>query len=338
MRGELSTQDNQWECSRTLSSDLGFSSGTELFQVLANPTPTPSTDPIALRNKFQVIYIAPGVSSTDYTYLQRMVAPGGVIDRFVSLGGVAVINTAGLPADQGQVAPAGVTLATATAHNSEEIAAPDHPYITGLGYGGNLLGTADFDNWGPTQPTDLGTLELTNLAATPTTVLAHAGDQATWVEYRHGEGRVIVTTLSYCWAADPSVLTPSQRAATANLLRYGSFFSGSAFTPAPTVTATGSPTPTFTPRFRTPTPTPVRTGSPTPTATATPTPPCPGDCTRNGVVTVDEILSAVNIALGHAQLDACTPADTNRDGQITIEEILAAIDVALHGCPSIPAG
>jgi hypothetical protein len=309
-RGELTTQDNQWECSRTLASDLGFSSGTEFFQVLA------TSDPFVLRNKYQVVYIAPGISSSDYTYLQRMVGQGGLIDQFVSLGGVAVINVAGLPlpappADPGQVAPGGVTLATTTAHSSEDITAPDHPYISGLGFGGRPLVTADFDNWGPTQPTDLGTLDLTHLAATPTTVLGHGGDQPTWVEYRHGDGRVIVTTLSYCWAADPSVLTPSQRAATTNLLRYSSFFSGSAFTPAPTVTATGSPTPTFTPRFRTPTltSTPVRTNSPTPTPTATP------------VVTLADVIGAI--------FGDSTPAgaDANQDGSVTAADVPALIQL-----------
>ena len=300
-RGELTTQDNQWECSRTLASDLGFSSGTEFFQVLADG------NPVVLRNKYQVVYIAPGVSSSDYAYLQRMVTQGGLIDQFVSLGGVAVINVAGLPADQGQVAPAGVTLATTTTHDSEDITAPDHPYLTGLGFGGKSLTTGDFDNWGPNQPTDLGTLDLTNLTATPTTVLGHGEDQPTWLEYRHGDGKVIVTTLSYCWAADPSVLTSSQRAATANLLRYSTFFSGSAFTPAPTVTVTGSPTPT-----RTRTVAPTRTTTPTPiipTPTATPVP------------TLADVIAAI--------FGDTTPvgADINSDGSVTAADVPALIQL-----------
>jgi len=309
-RGEQTTQDNQWQCSAQLATDLGFSSGTEFFQVLVE------SDPVELRNKYKVLYIAPGVSSGDYAYLKLMVAPGGVIDQFVSLGGVAVINAAGLPipappADLGQIAPGEVTMATTIAHSAEEIAAPDHPYITGLGFGGAPLDAADFDNWGPTQPTDLGTLDLSNLSETPTVVLGHGSTEPTWVEYRHGDGRVIVTTLSYCWADDPSALTTSQRTATTNLLRYSTFFSGSAFTPAPTVTATGSPTPTSTPRFRTPTATfaPTQTDTPASTPTATPS------------VTLADVIGAV---FGDSPPAG---ADVNGDGDITAADVPALIQL-----------
>jgi hypothetical protein len=52
-------------------------------------------------------------------------------------------------------------------------------------------------------------------------------------------------------------------------------------------------------------------------------------------VTVDEILSMVNIALGNANLGTCEAGDANDDGDITVDEILAAVNNALNGC-SVP--
>ena len=39
-----------------------------------------------------------------------------------------------------------------------------------------------------------------------------------------------------------------------------------------------------------------------------------------------------NIALGTAQLSACTAGDQNHDGEITINELVTAVDNALNGC------
>jgi hypothetical protein len=90
-----------------------------------------------------------------------------------------------------------------------------------------------------------------------------------------------------------------------------------------------------------PTETPASTSpptSPTPTPTRTPvTPPlCIGDCNHNNQVTVDEILTMVNIALGNTPVAACEAGDTNHDGQITVDEILAAVNNALNGCGGFP--
>jgi hypothetical protein len=60
-------------------------------------------------------------------------------------------------------------------------------------------------------------------------------------------------------------------------------------------------------------------------------PPCLGDCDGDGTVTVNELLTLVNIALGNLPLSACI-ADTNGDGTVTIEEIVAAVRNALQGC------
>jgi len=49
-------------------------------------------------------------------------------------------------------------------------------------------------------------------------------------------------------------------------------------------------------------------------------------------VTVDEILTMVNIALGNTPVMTCEAGDANHDGQITIDEILTAVNNALNGC------
>jgi hypothetical protein len=395
-----SQPQNQWDCTFDLAASLGLFGGEETFQTIAN------SDAAALRNLYKVIYVAPGLNSEDYGLLQQMVTLNGTIEQFVSSGGVAVINAAGTFSDQPNIAPDGVGF-SATAHDSETIEATSHAYITGAGFGGDGLVTADFDDW---NPTDLGT--LTGLPEGATVVLTN-GDGTSWAEYRHGAGRVIVTTLTYCTSSEPN----SQGAATQNLLRYSSFFNGSAFTPAPTVTfsprltPTKSPTPrpsatasatltatltavpspsasptsmgptptqtalpTSTPTFSpgstttpTDTVTPAPTASPTltPTHTATPTaseapsetatelasatptePPtptatatavtvsCAGDCNKDHVVTVDEVLVAVQIALGNDDITMCDQADVNGDGRVTVDEILMAVSSALNGCPS----
>jgi hypothetical protein len=78
----------------------------------------------------------------------------------------------------------------------------------------------------------------------------------------------------------------------------------------------------------TPTPTPPLL----PTATATATASCVGDCNNGHSVTVDGILTMVNIALGTADLSACRAGDANADGRITVDEILMAVNNALNGC------
>ena len=82
-----------------------------------------------------------------------------------------------------------------------------------------------------------------------------------------------------------------------------------------------------------PTGTGLRSPTPTPTvAAATPTPECAGDCRRDGMVTVDELLIMVNIALGAVPTSTCLVGDANQSGEITVDEILVAVNHALSGC------
>ena len=87
-----------------------------------------------------------------------------------------------------------------------------------------------------------------------------------------------------------------------------------------------------------PTPTPVGSATATPTSgspTATPsgTPAaCPGDCNGDGMVTVNELVTMVNISLGTDPLSACSAGDLDGDGEITVDELIRAVNAAVAGC------
>jgi dockerin type I repeat protein len=302
--------DNEWQCAFDLQSGppLLLSSGTTPMSTLA------IANPETLRSIYQAIYIAPGLGLADYDLLRLMSSLGGSLEQFVSLGGVAVMNLAGINGDQMNVAPGGVGFAAVAQHDAETILLPDHPYITGMGLGGEALGPSDLSSW---QPTDYGT--LTNLPADATVVLENT-DGPSWAEYSYGAGRVIVTSIGYCYDANPE----SQGAATRNLFRYGRFYLGSAQTPAPTVTTT----PTFT---ATSSRTPTRSRTPTPTGTrlpsATPTP-LAGDV--NGDGSVDEL----DFPLLLDALFADPPpsgSDVNGDGAVTAADISAFLILLSEG-------
>jgi hypothetical protein len=59
-------------------------------------------------------------------------------------------------------------------------------------------------------------------------------------------------------------------------------------------------------------------------------PPLVGDCNGDASVTVDEILTGINIALGLRPLEDCPGFDENLDGQVTVDELITAIVNALN--------
>lgn len=83
----------------------------------------------------------------------------------------------------------------------------------------------------------------------------------------------------------------------------------------PTATATIEPTPTSQP----------------PTATIAIAPLCIGDCGADGAVTVNDLVQAVNIALGRAALQMC-PAATRGGPTVAITDLVAGVNNALRGC------
>lgn len=85
--------------------------------------------------------------------------------------------------------------------------------------------------------------------------------------------------------------------------------------------------------------TPAPTATVTPTIAATPTatrPPgaCAGDCNGDGEVSINELISGVNIALGTSAVDSCRAYDSNGDGQVSVNELIAGVNSALGGCPA----
>jgi len=74
------------------------------------------------------------------------------------------------------------------------------------------------------------------------------------------------------------------------------------------------------------------TPTPSPAATPTATPvPCVGDCDSRGSVTVDEIITLVNIALGNAQPLAC-PEGIPSGAEVDVALIIRAVNNALDSC------
>lgn len=104
---------------------------------------------------------------------------------------------------------------------------------------------------------------------------------------------------------------------------------GRVVAPTRTPTATVLATPTATP-----TQTQDGTPSATPTVTPTLTPPlaCAGDCDAGGAVTIDELITAVRIALDELPASACSAADADASGSVAIGELIAAVSHSLDGC------
>ncbi len=59
--------------------------------------------------------------------------------------------------------------------------------------------------------------------------------------------------------------------------------------------------------------------------------PCLGDCTGDGVVTVAEVITGVDIVLGELPVSAC-PAFANGSGMVDIAQLVAGVKNALNGC------
>lgn len=78
----------------------------------------------------------------------------------------------------------------------------------------------------------------------------------------------------------------------------------------------------------------------TPTAQPTVTPQCVGDCDSNFAVTVSELVTMINVALGRGQLSECPVGDPDRSEMITVDEVIQGVNNALHGCgpASTPRG
>ncbi len=59
-----------------------------------------------------------------------------------------------------------------------------------------------------------------------------------------------------------------------------------------------------------------------------------GDCNLSGDVTVDEVITGVNIALGTAGVDNCYDADRDFSETVSVDEIINSLNAALQGVPA----
>jgi hypothetical protein len=62
---------------------------------------------------------------------------------------------------------------------------------------------------------------------------------------------------------------------------------------------------------------------------------CVGDCNGDGEVTINELITGVNIALGSQPVSAC-PAFANDQGVVDIAQLIKGVNNALNGCPATP--
>jgi len=59
---------------------------------------------------------------------------------------------------------------------------------------------------------------------------------------------------------------------------------------------------------------------------------CVGDCNGDGVVSINELIVGVNIALGTAPVSACAAFDDDSNGEVRVNELLAAVNNGTVGC------
>jgi uncharacterized repeat protein (TIGR01451 family) len=158
--------------------------------------------------RYQVVYLEP--DWRDYGNLNLI-----NLSAYVQAGGVAVINIAGNIGSVNDIDPAGTDYDRSQTHEHATILLPSHPYISGQPYGGSLLASGNFDQWGCT---DHGW--LTGYPASSQVVLKNI-DGTSWVEYPYESGQVIVTTLTYGWGSGGARGGPLE-----NLIEYALHLSG----------------------------------------------------------------------------------------------------------------
>src|SRR5690349_18026266 len=59
---------------------------------------------------------------------------------------------------------------------------------------------------------------------------------------------------------------------------------------------------------------------------------CAGDCNHDDRVTIDELVTGVNVALDTAPLDRCPGIDRGGDARVTVDDLIAAVSNAVQGC------
>jgi hypothetical protein len=61
-------------------------------------------------------------------------------------------------------------------------------------------------------------------------------------------------------------------------------------------------------------------------------PACAGDCNGDRAISIAELVTSVNIAIGYDSVGICPRADANVDDDVSIDELIRAVAAALSGC------
>ena len=171
-----------------------------------------------IMSDYAVIYFEPAWSN--YNNLRVNIQ---TLSEYVRDGGVVVINVAGnITSSHANIDPLGTDYDRSHTHNAEQILLPDHPYITGQGYSGSPLSSADFNGW---NTTDHGW--LTGYPNEAEAVLQN-DHGISWIQYEHGQGTVIVTTLTYGWSSGAGAVGDALK----NIIEYSLFLGGGPVNPA----------------------------------------------------------------------------------------------------------
>ncbi len=167
-----------------------------------------------LAASYSTLYLAPGSSA--YATYSSLAANGGVLESYVSLGGVAILNVgASTSGTFANVLPGDVDYG-GSRQNSGFTVDLSHPFISGIGFGGTAL-TADDDFNGSNGWNSTSHGFLTDLPAGATVIVDHAVG-AQMIEYAYGNGLVIGSGLTFGWGSGSA-----RTDALDNLLLYGQF-------------------------------------------------------------------------------------------------------------------
>ncbi len=71
-------------------------------------------------------------------------------------------------------------------------------------------------------------------------------------------------------------------------------------------------------------------------AAAAPAGSCTGDCNGDRAVTIDELISGVQLALTGRSAGACARFDPNADDRVSIDELVEGVERAVNRCPGAP--
>jgi hypothetical protein len=184
-------------------------------------------------------------------------------------------------------------------------------------------------------------IALLLVASTPASkVVAQSGGafNLTWSSIEAGGGSFSMGN-GYVLGGTIGQPAPGAASSGAGFQLAGGLWAGIPPAPVPTATAStmgtntpmGGPTATEPPMG-----TAAMTSPPTPTPTP-PRPPCVGDCNHDGRVSVDELITGVNIALGTQIAAVCPAFDANGDGKVTVSILITAVNNLLSGCPASAA-